>query len=106
MRLPTCMVLQRGMPKQALGATQTQLQHMQPLRGCEGGVEAMLAMLQGKVLRCGMSEEALGCAQAGMQEMMIKTWLLLSFCKLTLLICFVEGCVGCVCWLLVVRRCC
>ena len=51
----------------------------------------MLAMLQCKVLRCGMSEEALGCAQAGMQEVMIKTWLLLSFCKLTLLIGLVEG---------------
>ena len=51
----------------------------------------MFAMSQGKVLRCGMSEQALGCAQAGMQEVMIKTWLLLSFCKLTLLIGLVEG---------------
>src|SRR4051812_33228050 len=86
------------MPKQALGATQAQLQHLQPLRGCEGGAEAMLAMLQCKVLRCGMSEQALGCAQAGMQETMIKT--LLCFCKLTLLIGLVEGvelgaCSGC-----------
>ena len=64
----------------------------------------MFAMLQCKVLQCGMSEQALGCAQAGMQEVMIKTWLLLSFCKLTLLIGLVEGvalgacvcCCGCV----------
>ena len=79
MRLPTCVVLQRGMPKQSLGATQAQLQHMQPLRGCEGGAEAMLAMLQGKVLRCGMSEKALGCAQAGMQEVIEKNVVVVEF---------------------------